>query len=84
MFAANAAWLTLVALAHNLGRWTLLLGKGIDCFASAKTLRRKLIAWPARLARRARRIDLHGPADWPWAHAVLAALARLRAIPAPG
>jgi hypothetical protein len=82
-FAANAAWLTLVALAYNLGRHTLLLGKGIDCFASAKTLRRKLIAWPARIALHARRLALHGPADWPWAHAVDVMLTRLRVIPAP-
>ena len=83
VFAANAAWLALVALAHNLGRWTLLLGKGIDCFASTKTLRRKLLVWPARLARRAGRTFVHGPEHWPWADAVLAALARLRALPAP-
>jgi hypothetical protein len=83
VFAANAAWLTLVAIAYNLGRQTLLLGKGIDCFASAKTLRRKLIAWPARIARHARQTILHGPADWPWAHPVEVMLTRLRAIPAP-
>lgn len=83
VFAANAAWLTLVALAYNLGRWTLQAGKGIDCFASAKTLRRRLIAWPARLARHARDATLHAPTDWPWAHAVEAALTRLRALPAP-
>jgi hypothetical protein len=83
VFAANAAWLTLVAMAYNLGRHTLLAGKGIDCFASAKTLRRKLIAWPARIARHARRVTLHGPADWPWADPFAAMLTRLRAIPAP-
>lgn len=83
VFAANAAWLTLVALAYNLGRQTLLLGKGIDCFASAKTLRRKLIAWPARIARHARRLTLHGPQHWPWAHPVAVMHARLRAVPAP-
>src|SRR5918996_2760972 len=75
VFAANAAWRTLVAMAYNLGRQTLLLGRGIDCFASAKTLRRKLIAWPARIACHARRITLHGPADWPWARPVAVMLA---------
>jgi len=83
VFAANAAWLTLVALAHNLGRWTLRLGKGIDCWSGAKTLRRKLIAWPARIGCHARQLTVHGPTDWPWAHAVNVMLARLRAIPAP-
>jgi len=83
VFAANAAWLSLVAMAHNLGRWTLRLGKGIDCFSSAKTLRRKLIAWPARIARRSRQVVLHGPTDWPWAEEAMVMLARLRALPAP-
>ncbi len=83
VFAANAAWLTLVALAHNLGRWTLLLGKGIDCWSSAKTLRRKLIAWPARIASTGRQLFIHGPTDWPWARQVDVMLTRLRALPAP-
>ncbi|MEX2430494.1 MAG: IS1380 family transposase [Dehalococcoidia bacterium] len=83
VFAANAAWLTLVALAHNLNRWTLRLGKGIDCWSSAKTIRRKLIAWPARITHHARQTLLHGPTDWPWAHAVQFMLTQLRAIPAP-
>jgi len=82
VFAANAAWLTLVAIAHNLGRHTLLLGKGIDCWSSTKTLRRKLLAWPARITRHARQTTLHGPADWPWADAIAGMLTRLRAIPA--
>lgn len=82
-FAGNAAWLTLVAIAHNIGRHTLLIGDGIDRHASTKTLRRKLFAWPGRIARHARQTTLHGPADWPWADAVEVMLARLRAIPAP-
>ncbi len=49
----------------------------------AKTLRRKLIAWPARIVRNARETFLHGPAGWPWAHEANVMLARLRAIPAP-
>lgn len=83
VFAANAAWLSLVALAHNLGRQTLRLGKGIDVWSSTKTLRRKLIAWPARIVSHARQLTVHGPTHWPWAHAVHAMLARLRALPAP-
>jgi hypothetical protein len=83
VFAANAAWLTLVAVAHNLGRHTLLIGKGIDCWSSTKTLRRRLLAWPARIARHARGVTVHAPTEWPWADAVTAVLARLRALPAP-
>jgi hypothetical protein len=83
VFTANAAWLTLVAVAHNLGRHTLLIGKGIDCWSSTKTLRRRLLAWPARIARHARGVTVHAPTEWPWADAVTAVLARLRALPAP-
>jgi Transposase DDE domain group 1 len=83
VFAANAAWLTLVVIAYNLGRQTLLLGEGIDSHASNKTLRRRLLAWPARIARHARQVTLHAPADWPWADAIAGMLTRLRAIPAP-
>lgn len=83
VFAANAAWLGLVAMAHNLGRWTLLVGKSIDPFVSTKTLRKKLLAWPASITSHARGLTLHGPERWPWAEQVDAALARLRAIPAP-
>jgi hypothetical protein len=81
--AANAAWLGLVVLAYNLGRCTLLAGKGIDCLCSTKTLRQQLIGWPARIARSSRRVMLHSPEHRPWAPQVTAALTRLQVLPAP-
>jgi hypothetical protein len=84
-FYANAAWLVLVTLAHNLIRWTAALGLGVrDELVVAKTLRRTLLALPGRLTRSARRWTLHLPARWPWAHSFTMALARLRCIPYPG
>jgi Transposase DDE domain group 1 len=84
-FFANAAWLVLVTLAHNLLRWTAALGLGVrDELVVAKTLRRTLLALPGRLTRSARRWQLHLPARWPWAHSFTMALARLRCIPHPG
>ena len=84
-FFANAAWLMLVCLAHNLLRWTATLGLGVrDEQVVAKTLRRTLLALPGRLTRTARRWTLHLPARWPWAHSFTMALARLRCIPDPG
>jgi Transposase DDE domain group 1 len=84
-FFANAAWLVLVCLAHNLLRWTATLGLGVrDEQVVAKTLRRTLLALPGRLTRSARRWMLHLPARWPWAHSFTMALARLRCIPDPG
>jgi hypothetical protein len=84
-FSANAAWLLLVCLAHNLPRWTAALGLGVrDEQVVAKTLRRTLLALPGRLTRSARRWRLHLPARWPWAHSFTMALARLRCLPQPG
>ena len=83
-FFANAAWLVLVTLAHNLIRWTATLGLGArDELVVAKTQRRTLLAMPGRLTRSARRFTLHLPARWPWAHSFVMALARLRCIPYP-
>jgi hypothetical protein len=82
-FLANAAWLVLGALAHNLLRWTATIGLGACGQLVAKTFRRRLLALPGRLTRSARRRLLHLPRDWPWANQFLQALARLRAVPRP-
>ena len=81
-FGANAAWLALQVLAHNLARWASRIGLGA-ALVTTKTLRRRFFSLPGRLARSARRLHLHLPSHWPWAEAFLAALARLRAIPMP-
>jgi hypothetical protein len=80
VFLANAAWLVLATLAHNLLRWVATIGLG-SADLMAKTLRRRLLHLPGRLTRSARRRLLHLPTDWPWADQFLTALARLRAIP---
>ena len=50
-FFANAAWLVLVCLAHNLQRWIAILGLGAhDEQVVAKNLRRPLLALPGRPA----------------------------------
>jgi hypothetical protein len=60
-FTANAAWLTLAVLAHNLGRQTL-TAAGVDwSTATVGSLRRRLIAMPARLVSSARRLRLRAP-----------------------
>jgi hypothetical protein len=79
-FAANAAWLAVQVIAHNLARWTARLGLG-ETLVTTKTLRRRLFSLAGRLTRSARRLTLHLPARWPWAVGWTAALARLRAIP---
>jgi Transposase DDE domain group 1 len=81
-FYANGAWTVLAALTHNLLRWTELLGLPGTVVRAARTVRRRLLALPGRLTRHARGWTLHLPARWPWQHDFLAALARIRALPA--
>jgi len=79
-FCANAAWTVIACLAHNLLRWTSVLGLPGHTIRAARTLRRRLLALPGRLTRTARRWMLHLPARWPWQHAFAEALTRIRAL----
>ena len=81
-FHANGAWTVLAALAHNLLRWTQLLGLPETTVRAARTLRRWLLAVPGRLTRHARGWTLHLPARWPWHGDYINALNRIRALPA--
>jgi hypothetical protein len=81
-FYANAAWTVLAALAHNLLRWTQLLGLPDTTVRAARTLRRRLLEIPGRLTRHARGWTLHLPARWPWYGDYINALNRIRALPA--
>jgi hypothetical protein len=81
-FAANAAWTVIAALAHNLLRWTELLGAAAPTVRAARTVRRRLLALPGRLTSHAGRWTLHLPARWPWQHEFVEALERIRALPA--
>jgi hypothetical protein len=81
-FTANAAWTVIACLAHNLLRWTSVLGLPGQTVRAARTLRRRLLALPGRLTRTARSWTLHLPARWPWQRAFVEALTRIRALPA--
>jgi len=80
-FHANGAWTVLAALAHNMLRWTQLLGLPDTTVRAARTLRRRLLAVPGRLTRHARGWTLHLPARWPWQGDYTRALNRIRALP---
>ncbi len=79
-FAANAVWLTLNALAHNLARWVSRIGLG-EALITTKRLRFRHLNIPGRLTYSGRRWRLHLPEYWPWAEDFVLALGRLRAIP---
>jgi hypothetical protein len=82
VFAANSAWTVIACIAHNLTRWTTLIGLPGQTVRAARTLRRRLLQIPGRLTRTARQWTLHLPARWPWQHDFIRALARIRALPA--
>jgi hypothetical protein len=80
-FLANAAWTVIAALAHNLLRWTTLIGLPDTTIPTARTIRTRLLTIPGRITRTARTVTLRMPARWPWHHAFQVALAHLRALP---
>ena len=59
-FGANAAWLGLNVIAHNLARWTSRLGLG-ETLIATDTLRRRHLRTPGRITRSARKPTLHLP-----------------------
>jgi hypothetical protein len=81
-FHANSAWCVIAALAHNLGRWTSMIGLPEGAPRTAATRRRRLFQIPGRLTRTARQWTLHLPSRWPWQQHFTEALARIRALPA--
>jgi hypothetical protein len=80
-FMANAAWLALAVLAHNLGRAVGRLTGDALGTATAATLRRAIFTMPGRLVRSGRRRRLRLPENWPWVDAFTTALAAITAIP---
>jgi hypothetical protein len=78
-FGANAAWLALNVMAHNMARWTTRIGFG-ETLIATDTLRRHHLTMPGRLSTSARKHTLHLPLHWPWAQDFSDAMARLRSI----
>jgi hypothetical protein len=76
-FGANAAWLGLNVIAHNLMRWTGRIALA-EALLTTGTIRRRYIRIPGHLTRRARGLQLHLARRWPWRHAFLAGVARIR------
>jgi hypothetical protein len=81
-FAANSAWTVIACIAHNLARWTSVIGLPGHTIRAARTMRRRLLQIPGRLTRTARQWTLHLPARWPWQDDFTHALTRIRALPA--
>ena len=83
VFAANAAWLSIAAMAHNLLRAAGALASLPLAKARAATIRRDLIAVAARTARHGRgHLTLHLPEGWHREHEWLNLLAAACGPPA--
>ena len=85
-FHANSAWLQCTVLAHNLIRWTSILGnvRIDDQLVVARTIRTRLVAIPGRIVNRSGTPNLRMPTHWPWAAQFTKALDALRLLrPAP-
>jgi hypothetical protein len=82
-FCAHSAWLVCAALAHNLIRWSAMLGELTpeDRLVVARTVRTRFLSIPGCLVNRSGRPTLRAPIDWPWAEAFARALSHLRSLP---
>jgi len=83
VFTANAAWLVLAVIAFNLTRAAATLSGPALAKATTATIRRKLIAVPARVATSARKVTLHLPTRWPWETAWTDLFTRVCGPPGP-
>lgn len=82
-FSHNEAWLEISLLAQALLRWAARLClQGELALAEPKRVRQRLLHVAGRIVRSGRRVRLRLPRSWPWAEALVAAFARLRALPA--
>lgn len=83
-FMANWAWLLITTTAHNLCRWTQLLGDlDEEGDLRAKRLRYRYLSVPALLVNSGRSLSLKLRADYPLLDRFTRALDRLRLMPAP-
>jgi hypothetical protein len=81
-FEHNQAWLEVSLLAQAILRWSALLClEGELALAEPKRIRQRLLHVAGRIVRSGRRTTLRLPRTWPWAEALAAAFARLRALP---
>ena len=81
-FEHNRVWLELSLIAQEMLAWLRLLClQGELALAEPKRLRQRLLHVAGKVVRSARRTTLRLPRSWPWAEALVAAFARLRALP---
>ena len=82
-FSANAAWLLCAVFAHDLIRWTAMLGEITpeDQLTVARTVRTRFFSVPGASSAARVTPTLRAPLEWPWARSFDRALDLLRALP---
>jgi hypothetical protein len=81
-FEHNQAWLEVSLIAQGILRWSALLClDGELALAEPKRVRQRPLHVAGRAVRSGRRTTLRLSRSWPWAEALAAAFARLRALP---
>ena len=82
-FFANAAWLVCAVLAHDLIRWTAMLGKltPAEHFTVARTVRTRFFLRSGPPGQPFGDADAPRPLEWPWAETFVRALTLLRSLP---
>lgn len=82
-FPANAAWLLIATLSHNMYRWTEHHSRTAPArkLVCGNTVRIRLFRLPGRIVNHGRTLILRLPAHWPWAGTYHTTLANLRALP---
>lgn len=78
-FPANAAWLTLNHIAHNLIRQTTTLA--LPQPITTKTFRHRYLTIPGRITTSGRTTTLHLPTNWPWQHHITNTLTTITNLP---
>ena len=63
-FGANAAWLQIQALSHNILSWLTRIGDPYQGVLTVSTVRGRIIAVPGRITRSGRGSNLYLPRNW--------------------
>jgi len=81
-YQLNGIWLQLALIAADLlAHFAVVALDGPLAVAAPKTIRHRLLHVAARIVRHARRPRLRIDATWPWAHDLVGAFTRIRALP---
>lgn len=81
-FNANATWLMATVMAHNLVRWTQILGNpDSDTTVTLPTFRTRIVSIPGRIVNRSGNTVLRLPKRWPFQEQFATIITNITALP---